>query len=286
MTETLKQRIITASALIIAALIFILIFSTPWFAVASLVLVVTIGGLEWADLISLDSFRKGLYVAGMLLLSYLSYISSEISWIFVTIGFFWLLANIVFLIKYKKDSLFYTATPELNNSTSEAIEKNFRSIYLNVSGYFVILSAWSAAVILHSQSPYLLLLIVFLVAAADSGAYFAGKKFGKNKVAVNLSPGKTWEGVLGGVIAAFVLTIIGGALLGVSGSQFGGLLFLAVICALVSVVGDLFISLLKREAGVKDSGQILPGHGGVLDRVDGLIAALPIFALGLHWLAI
>lgn len=286
MTETLKKRIITAAVLIVAALIFILLFSTPWFAVTALILVVSIGGMEWADLVSLKDIQKGLYVAWILLLAFFAYKSVEISWVFITLGFFWLFFNFIFLVGYKKDTPFYANAPELNNEATNSIEKNLRSLFLKASGFFVILPAWSAAVVLHSHSPYLVLLLVLLVAAADSGAYFSGKKFGKNKVSISISPGKTWEGVFGGFLAALIVTVIGGALLGVSGNQFANLIYLGCICSVVSVVGDLFISLLKREAGAKDSGNILPGHGGILDRVDGLIATLPLFALGIHWSAI
>ncbi len=157
---------------------------------------------------------------------------------------------------------------------------------LRLTGFFVILSAWSAAVILHAHSPYLILFLVLLVAAADTGAYFAGKAFGKNKLVPQISPGKTREGLLGGFIAALIIAFIGASLLGIAEGNFSSFIYLSAIAALMSVAGDLFISLMKREADEKDSGNILPGHGGILDRVDGLIATLPLFALGINWSAI
>ena len=270
MTETLKKRIITAAVLIVAALIFILLFPTPWFAIATLILVVSIGGMEWADLVKLQDVKKGLYVAWMLLLAYFAYKSTTLSWFFVTLGFFWWFINLVMLIRYKQGTSFYSDNP----------------IMLRLSGFFVILSAWSAAVILHTHSPYLVLFLVLLVAAADSGAYFAGKSFGKNKLVLQISPGKTREGLLGGFVAAIIVAFIGASLFGLGEGYFRHFIYLSAIVALLSVAGDLFISLMKREAGAKDSGNILPGHGGILDRVDGLIATLPLFALGINWSAI
>ncbi len=270
MTESLKQRIITAAVLIVAALVFILVFSTPWFAVATLILLVSIGGMEWANLVSLKEIRKGLYVAWMLLLAYFAYKSQTLSWFFVSLGFLWWFINLVMLLRYKQGTPFYTNNP----------------LMLRLAGFFVIISAWSAAVILHAHSPYLILFLVLLVAAADTGAYFAGKAFGKNKLVPQISPGKTREGLLGGFIAALIIAFIGASLLGIAEGNFSSFIYLSAIAALMSVAGDLFISLMKREADEKDSGNILPGHGGILDRVDGLIATLPLFALGINWSAI
>lgn len=267
MTENLKLRIITATALVVAALIVILMFSTPWFAVTMLIVLVSIGGMEWASLVSLQGVIKGFYASGMLFLAYFAYVSPVLSWFFVSLGFFWWFINLVMLFRYRQGTTFYTDNP----------------LVLRVAGAFVILSAWSAAIVLHAHSPYLVLFLVLLVAAADSGAYFAGKAFGKNKLAPQISPGKTREGLLGGFIAAIVIAFVGASILGLREGHFSNFVYLSAVVALMSVVGDLFVSLMKREAGTKDSGSILPGHGGILDRVDGLIAVLPLFALGIHW---
>lgn len=270
MTETLKKRISTAIVLIIAALIVILTFSTPWFSVVTLIVILSIGGMEWAKLVSLSAFKKGLYVSGILLLAFFAYLSEDISWLFIYLGFFWWFINIVMLAKYKQESTFY--------------KKN--TLLLRLSGYFVLVSAWSAGVILHSHSPYLILFLVLLVAAADSGAYFAGKSFGKHKLVPQISPGKTREGLLGGFIAALIVAFIGANLFDLGDGYFRHFIYLSAAVSLLSVAGDLFISLIKREAGQKDTGSILPGHGGILDRVDGLIAVLPLFALGINWYSI
>jgi len=270
MTETLKTRIVTAAFLIIAALIFILVFPTPWFAITILILLVSIGGMEWANLVALKDFKQALYVAWMLPFAYFAYKSDALSWFFISLGFLWWLINLVMLLCYKQGTTFYKNNP----------------LMLRFAGFFVIISAWSAAVILHAQSPYLILFLVLLVAAADSGAYFAGKSFGKNKLVPQISPGKTREGLLGGFIAAIIVAFIGASVFDLNSGVFSSFIYLSAIVALISVAGDLFISLMKREAGEKDSGNILPGHGGILDRADGLIATLPVFALGVNWSAI
>ena len=135
---------------------------------------------------------------------------------------------------------------------------------------------------LHAAYGGELLLYLFsLVWIADIGAYFSGRKFGKHKLAPSISPGKTWEGVIGGLLANLVW-IVGVYQLS-SGWDLGFAQFLIISLAtsLISVVGDLFESILKREAGVKDSGKLLPGHGGVMDRIDSVIAAAPVFVAGI-----
>jgi len=130
----------------------------------------------------------------------------------------------------------------------------------------------------------LLLYALFLVFAADTGAYFAGRRFGHRRLAPAVSAGKTWEGLVGGLFGAAAFSALAGLVLGVQADWGPWWLGIAVAAAALSVSGDLFESVLKREAGVKDSGTLLPGHGGLLDRADSLLAALPVQALGLGWL--
>lgn len=139
--------------------------------------------------------------------------------------------------------------------------------------------AWLALVRLDQIGRGLLLLCLALVWAADSGAYVVGRALGKRKLCPQVSPGKTVEGALGGLLAAALVGLIGGFSLGLHGLALAALIGLTAACAAVSVVGDLAESLFKRRAGVKDSSHLLPGHGGALDRVDALIAAAPLFAL-------
>jgi len=129
-----------------------------------------------------------------------------------------------------------------------------------------------------APGPAIVLWLVLLVISADIGAYFAGRRFGRRKLAPRVSPGKTWEGVVGGLCAV--------ALTALSGALYFGLPALACVAfgcvvGIFSVVGDLTESMFKRSAGLKDSGALLPGHGGLLDRIDSVTAAAPIYALGL-----
>lgn len=152
-----------------------------------------------------------------------------------------------------------------------------------LAGILVLVPAWLALIRLHQQAPFWLLFLLLLVVAADVGAYFAGRQFGRHKLAPKVSPGKTWEGVLGGIAAAGIMAVVGTAWFDVDVSEFFAVCAIVVIA---SIVGDLTESLFKRHAGLKDSGTILPGHGGVLDRVDSVTAAAPIFLLGMEWLGL
>ncbi|MFA7592837.1 MAG: phosphatidate cytidylyltransferase [Thiohalobacteraceae bacterium] len=150
----------------------------------------------------------------------------------------------------------------------------------------VLLPAGWALAALHArpeQGPALALFVLVLMWVADSGAYFAGRNFGRHKLAPRVSPNKTWEGVAGGLAGSLLFALLAGGWFGWTGGRLTGFVVLAVLCALLSVVGDLFISLLKRQQGLKDTGNLFPGHGGLLDRIDSLLAAAPLFALGLDW---
>lgn len=152
------------------------------------------------------------------------------------------------------------------------------------TGIVTLLLAWLALTHVLVDRPlgaYWLLLLFLLVWAADIGAFFAGRTLGRHKLAPAVSPKKTWEGVIGGLVAAALIAATGAVMLGVPPALF---VPFALVVAAMSVVGDLTVSLFKRNAGLKDSGSIFPGHGGILDRVDSLIAAAPLFALGLDWM--
>lgn len=160
------------------------------------------------------------------------------------------------------------------------------AIARGIAGLLVLVPAWAALSLLHSQfGPAYFILLMLLIWGADIGAYFAGRAFGKRKLAPRVSPGKSWEGVIGGLLLALLVAAL------VSNFWFapkGGLaafLLLVVATVFVSVLGDLLESMFKRIMNLKDSGGILPGHGGILDRVDSLTAAAPLFTLGLLWLS-
>jgi len=155
----------------------------------------------------------------------------------------------------------------------------------NLMGLLVLALAWMAAVYLVSlpRGGGLIVVMVLIVATADIGAYFSGKTWGRHKLAEVVSPKKTWEGFWGGLSACVVLALLLWSQLPSQQAHvsLAAVLVVVLATALASVVGDLTVSMVKREAGVKDSGSLLPGHGGVLDRLDSLCGAAPVFALGL-----
>ena len=157
------------------------------------------------------------------------------------------------------------------------------------SGWLMFSPAYLAVMLLHGHpgysGPLHVLLLLALVWAADTGAYFAGHRFGRRKLAPSISPGKTWEGFVGGFVAAGLIAVLTGLFLLPTGAWgLPGFVLVCLVAVAFSVVGDLSISMFKRQANVKDTGQLLPGHGGILDRLDSLFAAAPVLALGLRWL--
>jgi phosphatidate cytidylyltransferase len=159
-------------------------------------------------------------------------------------------------------------------------------LVMAVVGWLVLIAAWVALVELQARSPWLALAAMALVWVADIAAYFAGRAFGRRKLAPAISPGKTWEGVAGALAAVglYALALVplaraAGYTREVSPAAVAAWVALALLLTALAVGGDLFESLLKRQAGVKDSGSLLPGHGGILDRVDALLAALPLATL-------
>jgi phosphatidate cytidylyltransferase len=152
-------------------------------------------------------------------------------------------------------------------------------------GLLVLVPGWLAAVNLLSypRGGVLMVVLVLVVAAADIGAYFTGKRFGRHKLAERVSPAKTWEGFWGGVAACALLAVALWYLLPGESAHIGllSVLVVVIVTGLASVIGDLTVSMVKRESGVKNTGSLLPGHGGLLDRLDSLCGAAPVFALGL-----
>ena len=165
-----------------------------------------------------------------------------------------------------------------------------RAVVMVIVGLVVLLGAWMALAQMQARSPWLVLAAMAIVWIADTAAYFAGRAFGKRKLAPAVSPGKSWEGVYGAWVAVAIYAWVLSRFAAEAGFRFDvtplttalWMLF-AVALAFVSVFGDLFESLMKRHAGVKDSGALLPGHGGVLDRTDALLAAMPIAAVAAEW---
>ena len=267
MDSALKQRVITGVVLIIAVLLGVLYLPNNLFAAASLIILISIGGWEWGKLVSLNGMVRALFVVGLLGVGLFAYFNQDLRWVFIIAGVLWWSAALVLLAVYEQGTWLYKNYPWL----------------LRVAAFLVLIPAWVSLISLHQYHPLLVLYLIFLVAITDSGAYFTGKAFGKNKLAPELSPGKTREGVFGGVAGALVWSILGAWFFDIPAIDWLYFILLSLVVAFMSVSGDLFESLIKREAGMKDSGNILPGHGGILDRVDGLVATLPIFTLGIFW---
>jgi len=159
------------------------------------------------------------------------------------------------------------------------------SLTRGAMGLLVLVPGWLSAVYLLSfpLGAWLMVVLVLVVAAADIGAYFTGKRFGRHKLAERVSPAKTWEGFWGGVAACTLLALVLWYCLPSEFEHIGlsSVIVVVVITGLASVTGDLTVSMVKRESGVKNTGSLLPGHGGVLDRLDSLCGAAPVFSLGL-----
>src|SRR5690554_2275841 len=174
----------------------------------------------------------------------------------------------------------------INYPRSRRVWSRTRSI-VGVFGLLTLIPAWAGLVAIRSlnyaEQPlfggFAVLFVLLLVWAADVGAYFAGVRYGRNKLMTAVSPGKTMEGLCGGVTLAFVVTMVLAHWLKIPAEQFAGYYITGLVTVVASVFGDLNESMFKRCAAVKDSGKLLPGHGGILDRIDRLTAALPIFTL-------
>ena len=265
----LIQRVITA--LILAPLVISAVWWLPTDQLALLVgLAVVIGAREWARLSGITRVAgQWLYSLAVLLLLVAVHRYLPAAWISWVIGFtvlWWLLA-LVRLSRYHGES----ATP------------GFLPLRA-VEGFAVLVPAWLSLVEIHripDQGPVLVLFLLLLIWGADVGAYFAGHRWGKRKLAPQVSPGKTREGVYGAMASALIIGLFLVWWLNGSIAQAPLILLLCLVTMLMSVVGDLFESLLKRHQGLKDSGTLLPGHGGMLDRIDSLTAAAPIFLCGL-----
>lgn len=269
----LKQRVITA--VILTAIFLVALFGLPTgifpFFIGTVVL---IGAWEWAKLSS--------FAATWQRLVYMAVIAGLIGDVGVMVGVCSIdgldlaITKIVMMIAC---GFWAVALLMVQGYPSSAILWGHTVLRL-LMGVFVLVPTWLALVYVHAQpqGPWLVLMIAAIVAAADTGGYFTGRKFGKHKLAPSVSPGKTLEGFAGGLLANILLAALVAWL---SNSNFWLLLAIVVPTSLVSVLGDLLESMVKRHAGVKDSGSILPGHGGILDRVDSITAAAPVFALAL-----
>jgi phosphatidate cytidylyltransferase len=273
----LKTRVITAIVLL-GIFLPVLWFAPLIYLGALIAIVITLAAWEWWRLLFPDNQRRAFSYAGLCLLNlvaWLMYADIEAVKIllWLTLGF-WLLV-VPFIMK-------------------QSLQLSLQSWRwpLAAIGLFILPACWFALMHLRAVSMALFLSVLVLVWAADIGAYFAGKAFGKHKLAKQLSPGKSIEGALGGYVLVMVIGVLGATLFSdhphTQGNFFAliqsswgwfGMILVTALCVAMSIQGDLFESQLKRVAGVKDSSALLPGHGGFLDRIDALLPVLPLAGL-------
>jgi phosphatidate cytidylyltransferase len=266
----LLQR--TLTALLLAPFAILVILLPPgWTWLFALVTVAAfLAGLwEWTRLSGLRNrpVRALLLGGALVVFALLWWLRDTIQWPALVAGAAWWALACVWLKHFA-----FAAAPTTEN----------RNLKL-AAGALVIFPAFVGLLAIHASEPYghwWTLLTLLIVWAADIGAYFSGRFLGKRKLAPNISPGKTWAGVGGAFVAGALVAVAGGVLLGVESWRLLALALLAVLTVAASVVGDLIESLMKRHAQVKDSGRMFPGHGGLLDRMDSVFAAVPVFALG------
>lgn len=261
----LKQRVLTALVLVPIALWGFFYLDGGAFAIF-VGAVVAIGAWEWARLVGLEDSSSRLTYAGICaLLILLLWNMPSIARLVVLFGVVWWGFAWFLVLGFPDSSKFWQC-----NTTKYII------------GLLILLPAWQGLVLIKSidlHGNWIIFSIMLFVWAADIGAYFAGRTWGKDKLAPKVSPGKSWQGLWGGMAAAVFVGII----IYFKTSFFDGKLILSLICLVIlvafSVLGDLTESMFKRQAGLKDSSNLLPGHGGVLDRIDSLTAAIPVAVL-------
>lgn len=265
----LLQRILTAVPLG-ALVIWIVLSTNSTLLLYMLLIIALLAGYEWAQLGGLQVFLQKLIFAlavcgsSWLLLNSLN---QYVYWYVMLVAACWIAAY-----------MFLRAVSPVNKDKSLSVLKL-------ATAFFVIPAALIAIYAMHMQNRggEWLLYGLALVWVADIGAYFSGRAFGKTKLAPAVSPGKTMQGLWGGMIATAIYTILAALYFELELQKIIILLMLSQLLTLVSVSGDLYESYLKRECGIKDSGKILPGHGGMLDRVDSVLAAMPVFLVGYDW---
>ena len=272
----LRQRIITA---VILASLFVasIVFLPVWALALIFGIVVCLGAWEWARLAGWSSpLARGLYVAVMGLSMAALYVycdmagspSREQVQPFLGLACLWWSFALLWIKSYPASAGLWGTVA-------------MRSLM----GLLIMAPAWLAAVYLLSfpRGGILMVVMILVVVTADIGAYFSGKSFGRHPLAAKVSPAKTWEGFWGGMACVLALTLALRYLLPAQSEAVGfmAMVVIALVTALSSVVGDLTVSMVKRQSGVKDAGSLLPGHGGLLDRLDSICGAAPVFALGL-----
>ena len=254
----MKQRIITGIVLVVGVFAF-LIYATDYLFGVGVFLVAILAAIEWLEFAGTpeDKITRNLVIFGITTF----FVSGFFEYLIYVFPIFW----------------FY-AIFKLSQYEREKIDTLDRSQIL-MMGLFAISPFCASLYVLHSNDVAWIFMFILIVAAADSGAYFTGKAIGKRKMLPRLSPNKTIEGLLGGLVCSVVVAVIFLFYMDLSAGQYLAMVVISALTAILSVMGDVFESMMKRIVGVKDSGNIFPGHGGVLDRLDGYMPALPIFVM-------
>lgn len=285
----LKLRVLTALVLVPLVVWGVIVLPELWYAVA-LAGVLAIGAWEWARLAGFGrTWLRAAYVVFIAACMALTAVSiSEADWVLpvlLSLVLLWWVIALTLVLGYE------APTPAPPGGSTEARDARHSVGLMSRAaiGIVVLVAPWMALVALGSISipdtprlgRYLVLFLLVLMWVADSGAYFAGRRWGRHKLAPRVSPGKTWEGVWGAFAGTVLLAVLAGFAFDVTPRYLVLFVALCLVTVAFSVLGDLVESLFKRQAGLKDSSHLLPGHGGLLDRIDSLTAAAPVFMLGL-----
>jgi len=273
----LKLRLITAAILIPILVACIIWLPIPYFDLL-IAVVATLGAWEWTRFMQLATPAQRIFYLVIFVLAlgsswfvkmqypdYVSYI--------LYMALLWWFCAFLLIITYPQH---------------ESLRRNV--LITGLIGLFVLVPCWLSIVVLRDEfqhGVYLVLYIFTIIAIADSGAYFGGRLWGRNKLAPKVSPGKTWEGVVSGMFCVVILALVCAKVLGLPLPDWryvSSFVAISVVTGLFSIMGDLTESLFKRQVGLKDSGKILPGHGGILDRIDSMTAAAPLFVICIRWL--
>jgi len=282
----LLQRIITALILVPLVVLAVLQLPSEYFSLL-VALVMLMAAWEWTNLIGINSLvKRGLFLFALILpMLWLHFwtqflelaaqvldwpdirdYSGILEWLVIPPVLFWILSMIL-----------------IRNTPAAILKLEMRTRYKALIGWLVLLAGWMFLTRLRAfYGTELVLYFLILIWAADIAAYFVGKKFGKTKLAPEISPGKTVQGMYGALIAGVVCAAVLSLIYGFPWMVASDFILLSILTVLISIYGDLFFSVVKRQRGVKDTGSILPGHGGMLDRIDSLIAATPFFYAGIY----
>ena len=272
----LRQRVITGLLLVFAFLA-TLVFAPLSVQAVLFALVATAGAWEWANLVGLRSVAvRLLYMSVVPAACFLLWSEGGVTTGQpVAASQPWLAASVLLWSAMLVGLKYYPTGGWLWH----------QPLVRALMGWIMLTATWLSvmACLLFNYGTVALFMLILTVAVADIGAYFVGRRFGQHALAEDISPGKTWEGFWGGIVCVVGLTLLVWQNLPLSHLHLGlgSLLVLGLATAGASVVGDLTLSLLKREVGIKDSGSLLPGHGGILDRLDSICGAAPVYALGL-----